>query len=84
MPFVAWVPRHRYAEIAGIAEMVPIEISWTWNCQNWARGLLDGLVIAGLITEADRNNAYTEMHAAINTPFTTSTPNAEAVQDNDE
>jgi len=81
MDFVAWIPKERYEEMGLLLSGVKIKVSKHWNCQNWVREGLDGMVGAGLITAEQRTAVVEKQKAAITTPFTTEAPNTQALQD---
>ncbi|KAF2256578.1 hypothetical protein BU26DRAFT_558029 [Trematosphaeria pertusa] len=81
MDFVAWIPQNRYSELEPLLKGVDIKVSRTWNCQNWVREGLDAMVTARLISEAEKNAAVQKQMAAVTRPFTTETPNAQALKD---
>ncbi|KAF2177533.1 hypothetical protein K469DRAFT_719746, partial [Zopfia rhizophila CBS 207.26] len=81
MDFVVWIPKNRYSELESLFRGVGIKVSKTWNCQNWVQEGLDAMVAAGLMSEAERDAAVQKQMAAVTRPFTTETPNAQALKD---
>ncbi|KAF2426479.1 hypothetical protein EJ08DRAFT_651743 [Tothia fuscella] len=81
MPQIAKVEKKRYEEIAELAKSIPIVTSRDWNCQDWVRALLSLMAEKGLITNAEKDDAYAKMATAINSPFTTETPNRAALEE---
>lgn len=82
MHFIARIPRSRYAKIASIASSIRIQINWSWNCQDWARALLDGLFTHGFIIDEEASSGRKAIHDAVDQPFTTK-PNIGAIEDED-
>lgn len=81
MEFVAWIPTDRYAEVAPLLRGLDIKISMEWNCQDWVRDGLDEMVAKSLISPEERDSAVWKQRQAISMPFTTETPNVQALQD---
>jgi hypothetical protein len=81
MDLVARIPKNRYSEVEPLLRGVRIIISKSWNCQNWVREGLDAIMGAGLMTSEQRDAAVKKQLAAVSTPFTTETPNSQALQD---
>jgi Family of unknown function (DUF6540) len=81
MDFAGWIPWDRYGEMGPLLSSVPTLASRTWNCQNWVREALDAMVNASFISAEDKDRAVQKQLEAINLPFTTETPNAQALQD---
>lgn len=79
MDFVAWIPRNRVAELNAMMRQVRIQLSWSWNCQNWVREVLGKLVQAGLITSQQANSAAAKQHLAVNLPYNGNTPNQQTL-----
>jgi len=81
MDFAGWIPWDKYGEMEPLLREVPTFVSRTWNCQNWVRDALDAMVNASLILSQDKDMVVQKQLEAINSPFTTETPNAQALQD---
>lgn len=79
MDFVAWIPRHRVADLDAMMCQVRIQLSWSWNCQNWVQEGLGKLVQAGLITSQQADSAAAKQHLAVNLPYNGNTPNQRAL-----
>ena len=80
MDFVGWMAQNGYEELKQIAQATPIQVSWTWNCQDWVRAVLKAMADRGLITLAQRDEAIRKQQEAVQSPFTTETPNTAALQ----
>jgi hypothetical protein len=80
MDLAAWIPKNRYSEVEPLLKSVGIEVSKSWNCQNWVREGLDAMVNVGLITSKQRDVAVQKQLAAVSRPFTTENPNLQALQ----
>jgi hypothetical protein len=81
MDLATWILKKRYSEVEPLLRSVKIEVSKSWNCQNWVREGLDAMMNVGLITEKQRDAAVQKQLTAVSTPFTTETPNSQALQD---
>jgi hypothetical protein len=79
MVLAARIPTEKYSEMESLIRGVGIEVSRTWNCQNWVQEGLAKMVTAGLLTGAEKDAAIQKQMTAVLAPFTTETPNAQAL-----
>jgi hypothetical protein len=79
MDFVAWIPRNRVRDLEYMFRQVPIQVSWSWNCQNWVQGGLQKMVEAGILTHREMESAIEKQQRAVSLPYTGNTPNSQAL-----
>lgn len=79
MDFVAWIPRNQVGNLENMLRQVTIQVSWSWNCQNWVRGGLQKMVEAGLLTHREIESAIGKQQRAVGLPYTGNTPNGQAL-----
>jgi hypothetical protein len=79
MELAAYIPTRRYSEMESLIKGVRIEVSRTWNCQNWVQEALAEMVTEGFLTGREKDVAIQKQMTAALAPFTTETPNVQAL-----